>query len=825
MLLFPGLVTSSHCPRKLERWHWRPCFLKRFFIVSTPRSSEHSLREVEKLGFKHVNWLNLRLNFPSLRTTMSNGNNFHKVNLVAAFSISILSFLFLIKTINSIHIPLEKTGLGIVSLATTTHTSPYTNYVKFFLLLLIPSLIGIIVLTIKQELINECWRIVTRITEKLFLLWSSTRFRTAFILALVFLWTINKNYNYLDWPLTDTFHEGEYLGFLPNFLDLKSPFLRSFMIHGFGLDVLTSLIASKLSNEFSGNTIALTRFFRMTQGAIGYFCCYWIIWEIVSSIKFSTSKQAIFFSSSIVFTILDRVYYEYFTDVFTGRDSLFLIQLALVIRFFRITNISESYKTEKRVLPVVIGVSIPVSFLYVYDRAAYFLLVYLFTCSLSIYFGQKFLSRLFFKSTLGLVTSLILIVTVLGLEQAFEVLSQILFWVRYGRYISFNALPPFSRESFPIWSYFSSAILTQIFAVLYLIANYKKAPNLSTLLRAKFLLIILLFSSLVYMRIALDRPNNVNYVGSGCLISTLLLIYLGLDLLKMFFENYASKIVLEPVSRYLTISFVALIIFFHPLLNPFVSLDNLRRIYTTYNTSDVEIIKPELLQAYNTLNPTVSQSSCFFTLTQEAFWYYLFNKPSCSKFSIIFYARTQKAQETVVQEIDIRKPSTILFSSTSRASTFEGISTADAVPIIYQHFLNHYKPYKLEESQWFWQRNENKLTFKHDKSRYSYGSINPLLNERIIKGTSVFLSGAAEFPQQSKSADAVYLTYGEDNQMVEVTKVDNSKWSVAIPTISLPTGKGTLRVWSYAANTSQLVQIGEDIRVELIDRFGSQEAA
>lgn len=751
---------------------------------------------------------------------MSNGKNFQKTQLVAAFSISSLSFLFLIPIVVSIHIPLERTNSGIVSLASTTSTSPYTNYLKFLILLLVPSLTGIIALNIKQELTNKYWQIVTNITRKFLIYFCNTKFYAALTFILTFLWAVNKNYDYLNWILTDTFHEGEYLGFLPNFLTLEKPFLKSFMIHGFGLDVWTSLTASRVSNYPSANTIVLTRFFRMSQGLIGYLSCYWIIWELVSSIKLTISRRAVFLLSSILFTVLDGVYYKYFTGVFTGRDTFFILQLALTIRFFRVVNVSKHRKTEKLLLPVLIGASLPVSFMYVYDRAAYFLFVYLFVSILSICFGRVFVSSFLIKSIFGFTTSLLLIITVLGLRQTSEILSQVLFWIHYARYISFNPSPSDANSLF-VWINFSPAALTLIFTVLYLKVAYEKVARLNIFLRNNSLLLILLFASLMYMRIAIDRPNNSDYVGSGSLISALLLIYLGLNVLTIHFERQIDQLVFLPLTRQLTVTFTILVVLLNQALNPFTSLEKLVRVCTSYKTPDAAIVRPDLIQAYEKLKPEVNQSSCFFTLTQEGFWYYLFDKPSCSKFGVLFYARTTKAQETVIREVNTQKPNIILFSSTIRSSTFDGIHTADAVPIIYRYFLNHYHPYTLEASQWFWQRNDKKLVFTKDKSQRYFGRIDTILSERVLRSTPVSLTGVAVLGDLSRTAEAVYISYGEDNQLIEVAKVDeDAKWTAPIPTMSLPLGESLIRVWSYAGGSSQLVQISEDIKIDLVNELG-----
>ena len=750
---------------------------------------------------------------------MSNVNKLNRVNLAAAFSLAVISFLILIPIVYTIRVPLESKDSGIVSLANVTNLSPYTNYVSYLVLLLIPTVVAIAALNAKQKLIDGYWRTFTKTTSQIWRLFSHTKVYYCLIFILVFTWVINKNYRNLDWTLIDAFHEGEYLGFLPNFLTLEKPFLSSFMVHGFGLDVWTSLIANRLSDGF--NTIALTRFWRITQGAIGYLGCYWIIGEIVGSVKVNANKLSLFLISSICFTVLDGFWIDYFVDIFAGRDTLFILQLALTIRFLRLVTTNKLSQAENLLLPIAIGASIPVSILYVYDRAAYFIFVYLFTCGLSLSFGRRFWLNFISKSSLGIVAASIPIVIWLGFDQIKEIFTQVFFWVRYARYISFNSLPSWGFNFFTPWFRLTIATLVQVFSILYLVTIYRQGVRLGALIRGKSLFIVLLFASLVYMRISLDRPNNAAYIGSAAVISAFLLIYLLLELYQVYFDRQVSQLANVPANKWLITGFVVAAIALHPILNPLLSLDKIGRIYYSYQVPDREIVNADFLQAYDEIKPEVEPMSCFFTLNQQGLWYYLFNKPSCSKFSIVFYARTTAAQKTLIQEVDAQKPNIILFSSRF-TNNVEGIPISDGIPIIYQYFLNHYQPYKLIESHWFWRRNTQQPTFTLAPATASYGNISSPLQEKLIKGKPVILRGTATLPQQNKIADAVYLSYGVNNQLIEVAQVnETANWTIPVPTISLPAGKNIFRVWSYDANSNQLTQIGKDINIELVTQLPS----
>ena len=104
-------------------------------------------------------------------------------------------------------------------------------------------------------------------------------------------------------------------------------------------------------------------------------------------------------------------------------------------------------------------------------------------------------------------------------------------------------------------------------------------------------------------------------------------------------------------------------------------------------------------------------------------------------------------------------------------------------------------------------------SFEHEQ----HSRIDTVLNETIPRRAPLSLSGITSTSHQGASVDAVYASYGEDNQLVEVAKVDqNSRWVLPIPTLSLPPGKNILRVWSYSAKTDHFVQIGHDIKINLV---------
>jgi len=302
---------------------------------------------------------------------MSEQKQQSKVNLIAIITITLATWLILVPWVNSIHIPFGNNQNGVVSLASIENISPYTDYLKYIILLLTPPLIATLVLNLHQKPFKNIFQVINH---------RYTWIGVSSLLLLV--WLINTPFNQfkISSILMDSFHEGEFLGFLPNFLQLKQPFINTVLIHGYGVDVLPSWLATNLASQNNG--IALTRLFVNLENVITCLGYFWILWELINLANIHKHRLKIFLISCLLFCVLDGIFYK-----FDGRrGTSFIIQLALTLRFFRI---AKTQTNQAQWLSVLIGASIPSSFFYIYDRAIYFIAVYLFTCILSLFLPNK----------------------------------------------------------------------------------------------------------------------------------------------------------------------------------------------------------------------------------------------------------------------------------------------------------------------------------------------------------------------------------------------------------------------------------------------------
>ena len=745
-----------------------------------------------------------------------------KPNPIAVLGIVLISWIAIVPVVNGIALPLEEEARSIVSYTSIENLSPYTDYLKFFLLLLFPSLVAAIALKLKPQF----WQNIYRIVLSLF-----TRKKPvlALAIALATFWTIYVSFIFVadwgvpDWnsAVIDPFHEGEYFGLLPNFTKLDRPFLGTFFIHGFGLDALPSLIADCLATE--NNTIALTRFFYSVENAIACLAYFWLIWEIVGSVKLKAYQIQVFAIALIFFCVLENFIYK----TYGGRDAVFMMQLALVVRYFRIA-VPPVFSGSKQpiILAILVGASLPLSFLHTYDRAAYFVPVYLVASALTIAFSKQNLRVWIGGSGLGILLGLLLEIAILGIAQVIEIFQQVAYWSEYGKYVAFLPLRDIELNYFSFLDWFGILFLSSV--LVYLIWDYWISHPKRDFFIQNHLTLVLLVASLTYMRILVDRsPGRGPFAAT---VTVFLLVYLMLKLYQTYFEAPVIEGTIAPTTQLFFVLLIIAAIAAEPGFHIFNYGDRVQEYFESLRKPDTELLQPHYLEAWETLQPEIDRQSCFYTLTSEGLWYYLFDKPSCSKINYLYYVRPLETQDAVIREIEETQPNIILLTNSMWSNAIDGVPILDSASRVYQYFLQNYQPYRSISDHWFWQRRSQNITFDPVASN-TLGSADTLcytppdcrltanLEElEIDMGDTASLNGWTTLSPNGQPVDAVYLSYGEENRLVSAARINpDLRWTLTIPTMSLPEGDNIFRVWSYDRTQNKLVQIGSDLRVDLDD--------
>src|SRR5262249_4534216 len=110
----------------------------------------------------------------------------------------------------------------------------------------------------------------------------------------------------------------------------------------------------------------------------------------------------------------------------------------------------------------------------------------------------------------------------------------------------------------------------------------------------------------------------------------------------------------------------------------------------------------DVREAVGAMKPIVARQQCFYTLDSAGVWFYLFDRPSCSRFHQITYARSEQAQLEVIEALRRERPEVILFRG---YDSWPGVDEpANAGPPVPPHALREYRPRSVAGGHWFWQR-------------------------------------------------------------------------------------------------------------------------
>ncbi|HZD40330.1 MAG TPA: hypothetical protein VE131_06380, partial [Terriglobales bacterium] len=288
-----------------------------------------------------------------------------------------LAFLILANLVKYIDLPYFGEPTGIVSEVTRQQFEPLTNYLRYLVILggtffvyyfscrgsdsfLVPSVNDVPHYAVPFSTIRRaaCWVIVAIV-----------------LISVVINWTATD----VSRPVNDTFHEGELIGFLEA-AKQGNPFQDVVSIHG-GMDFFPVLVADWIAGN--DHRIGLTRLIYVILHILAFLTALLVVYQSAGLLGCRLSRLETICLLLMVWMILSSLLgigptrKEFIPAAhlpYSIRDVLFLVQLSLILGFFRIAK-SEKHCPVLLPVAILIGFLLPVSFLYVYDRAIYMLAV------------------------------------------------------------------------------------------------------------------------------------------------------------------------------------------------------------------------------------------------------------------------------------------------------------------------------------------------------------------------------------------------------------------------------------------------------------------
>jgi hypothetical protein len=466
-------------------------------------------------------------------------------------------------------------------------------------------------------------------------------------------------------------------------------------------------------------------------------------------------------------------------------------------------------------LAAVCGALLPFGIVYSYDRglygAAFFGLASIAIASCGGKWGRNWL--LGFGAGLAIAAPIVfLIIGNAGLQ---ALIDQLAFWILYGRMIwAFPGLSTISSS----WSgvLLIGSFIAMALAAARLYEALMVSRRVGDAVRQELPSLILVAASIASARMAIER-GDPGHVAWGTTASWILLsIYIGKFVMDAVGPSPGASRVpaiadsAMPGRPMVFLAMSALIGWNLTLLNPYSAFIALHRGYaTSLRTTDKAILSQGQTETVDAMRTQVSDSRCFYTMTNESAWHYLLGKESCSRFYQITNARASVTQEEVVASLKDKRPSHILFSSTAWSNRIDGISVFNANQLVVRHVLTHFVPDRFIAGNWFWRRSDAPLSFSNSEIG--------VLTKAPVEGTRRWdLAVNGMYRKQTLAAlpEGILVTIGDDNVPVWAGRLDldefvRGEWSALIPTAALSPGKHRVRIWAMRGEGTAMPLVGE----------------
>ena len=461
----------------------------------------------------------------------------------------------------------------------------------------------------------------------------------------------------------DTFHDTVFLTPPTNYLINKEFF--SSTLYDYGL---------------TGNNLGLVFYYLFgfyTLGSINFIKLILILFiklflvliskRLIEYINFEHFYKKLFF---ILFTfiIISLPNYYDLSSNFSPRSLLYLIAVLLI-------GSSLIIKKNKEIKFFLLGVFSVISLFWWFDIGFYinFLLILL-----SIYLIIHSEMRNFLFLVLGISLSWVLFLIFVPSNELKDFFLNLKFIINTTDYlIGLEYLKPFSENSFR-WT---KALLIIFFSCIFLINfNFSKKLNLNANL--KIFLNLIFVSGIILFKSALTR-SDVYHLKYSAGLYTLVFIFIITYLLffylkeKKFVINYLKSINNKKKDRMILSAFIALsLLFLSGSLNTknqnsieknFTNLINFNSNIKTliYKNTESHLIERDLLalQKYRELS---LKDSCLQYFSDDNFFPYFINKPTCTKFYLSNQILTNFSEDEFILQLKKSMPNIILYKSPTK---------------------------------------------------------------------------------------------------------------------------------------------------------------
>lgn len=447
----------------------------------------------------------------------------------------------------------------------------------------------------------------------------------------------------------------------------KKPISEIFVLHGYFIEVLESMIAFKISGISIGSylfwdtiisMLAYLLFFLLTN----YFIKHTILFLLINIFFIGTQLRLRVVNNLIFFIFI------FISVIIIKRKKpstlLYFLQSFLVfIDYFY--AIEQAYYSTITLVVLVL----------------FRLLIILKNKSLDI---KNQLFKLLIGSFGGFIASIVIGIYLVGRGGLFKYLNDVFFIPRLGYMIFKPEFPSFSLQSFfPYYLPFVIVAINLIFLLYLFKMNYYK--NLPVY-------IFIFFIGLMHFIGILARSNirfidydkaNINYYMWPMFLS----LFIFIDLLLNKVNKLSYKIFF--------------ILIFFPLLLPFFnykhllftrnSLSSIKQFFNLPKYDDEFWISLEQRRVKNFIINNTNSSDYVYVFNDESLYYYLFKRSNPSRYYISALSEPYTTQLEVIQQLITNKPKYVIYHSKYWSNNLDDIPQAIRLSQINEWILKNYR--------------------------------------------------------------------------------------------------------------------------------------
>jgi len=469
-----------------------------------------------------------------------------------------------------------------------------------------------------------------------------------FFWILIFLFIEFLSLNFLDLSYKiDFFHEGMWLSASQNTKFSGNFWTSSYIVRGFFGDFYPFFVW-KISNIES---IGITRFFSILFVFFNKILLLLIAKKLCTISNLRKDFQIIYF---LFLSIVFISYQGYGAPIFTPRSFLLLLFIYVFLNFL------SNYRLNNFYVPII-GLFSSVSFFWYIDIGLY---INFFIFILLLFFLIKLEFRNFLSLFFSIILGWLIFYSLISNHEFLEFVNNTFLILTTLNYIHGLVFPtPFISMDFRT----IKSLLLFLFSGLMIIksVNYNEEKKYFIFLAS---VIFLFFISCIYFNYGLSRSDGPHIrIATGYIFITFFVLGL-FYFLKQLESKYTKESKNLKYINYTLILFVLIAVFIDKKYED-KKVVNLKNSFQTINQliyfQDSQYISKEYKSLIIRYGDLTKDDKCVTIFTNEVAMYYFLKKPSCSKYYYMWAAKPQLIQRKIVEDINEKKPTYILYKSDS----------------------------------------------------------------------------------------------------------------------------------------------------------------